>query len=117
MHSGTDSQYERINPDILSRRKKESIIIEEDSLTDISDDSLLEENYTYQMEYPQEEHNYPRREPEEGPWRFSNTREDYIPEEGSSYPEEERKNPNKNNLTSIQKRYTQEGDEPLIETC
>lgn len=77
MHSGTDSQYERISPDMIPENQEDDIIPSEDSITDTLNDSLNDNNspertpetlknikiknkYNYLGRYPEEEHNYPR---------------------------------------------------------
>lgn len=45
MHSGTDSQYERANPDVSPEKIKETVIPSEDLIIDISNSSF-EDNYS-----------------------------------------------------------------------
>lgn len=100
IHSGTDSQYERISPDNSPERQEEDMILSEDSITDALNSTFNNNNspekpsethqnfnpndknkYEYLRRYPEEEHNYPRGQQEERRWRYMRERRNSLPEE------------------------------------
>lgn len=118
MHSGTDSQYERANPDASPERRKEIVTPSEKVIIDISNEDnptkqlaerymkfLPEKVHTYPEEnpkgYPQQEHNYPKEYPKNYP-------EEYLKDNLNFTPEQ----PDENNDTYTRKKDHQEAKNP-----
>lgn len=65
MHSGTDSQYERISPDMLSEKQRRNVSINEDVIIEISNDSFNNERIpekpvkVHRIFQPEEIYTYP----------------------------------------------------------